>query len=522
MPETTTRAVDSTEGVNPTLKAVELTKRFRGVTALDAVSIDLCAGEVHALVGENGAGKSTLIKVINGLYPADEGVISLDDEPVAFNGPHEAWGFGISTVFQEINLEPFLSVAQNLFLGREPTRRWGFVDVKAINREAAVLLRRYGIDVDERRPLGSVGVAVQQMIAIVRAVSTEAKVVILDEPTSSLEPNEVEQLFRVIRILRDEGVALLYVSHDLDEIFEICDRVTVLRDGKLVHTGPVSGISPLELVAKMLGKDVRDVRSSGKTAFRDGDRVIGKQVLRATNLTRFRTLSDVTVDVNAGEVVGLAGLLGSGRTETVQGIFGLMHLDDGQVFVDSSPIKTGSPREAVAHGIGLLPEDRKAEGIVPTMSVRDNITLAAGEAVTRWGFISHSKVDALVEKFVDRLQVKLADVDQSIAELSGGNQQKVLIARLLCNDPSLLLLDEPTRGIDVGAKAEIQKLIDELAESGLAVILISSELEDVIEGSNRVFVLKDGTVVGELHGAEISEDAVMDLIAHGESRMERP
>jgi galactofuranose transport system ATP-binding protein len=514
MPESTMRAVHSEEVANPTLQAVELTKHFRGVTALDSVSIDLRGGEVHALVGENGAGKSTLIKLINGLYRADDGVISLDGEPVAFNGPHEAWQFGISTVFQEIDLEPFMSIAQNLFLGREPIRRWGLVDVKTMNRAAASLLRRYGVDVDERRTLGSVGVAVRQMIAIVRAVSTDAKVVILDEPTSSLEPNEVDQLFRMIRILRDEGVALLYVSHNLDEVFELCDRVTVLRDGKRVHTGPVSGVTPLQLVATMLGKEVQEVRASGKTAFEDDDRRIGKKVLQAVGLSRFRVLSDVTIDVNAGEVVGLAGLLGSGRTETVQGIFGLIPLDEGEVFVNSKPVKTGSPGAAVSNGIGLLPEDRKAEGIVPTMSVRDNITLAARRSATTWGFVSRSKVDALVERFVDRLQIKLADVDQSVAELSGGNQQKVLIARLLCNDPDIVMLDEPTRGIDVGAKAEIQRLIDELAADGLAVVLISSELEDVIEGSNRVFVLKEGSVVGELHGAEISEDAVMDLIAH--------
>ncbi len=509
------RAVHSEEVANPTLQAVELTKHFRGVTALDSVSIDLRGGEVHALVGENGAGKSTLIKLINGLYRADGGVITLDGSPVAFNGPHEAWELGISTVFQEINLEPFMSIAQNLYLGREPTRWGGLVDVKRMNRDAASLLRRYGIDADERRPLGSVGVAVQQMIAIVRAVSTDAKVVILDEPTSSLEPNEVEQLFDIIRMLRDDGVALLYVSHDLDEIFQICDRVTVLRDGKRVHTGPVAEIGPLELVATMLGKEVREVRTSGKTAFRGEMRQIGDEVLRATGLTRFRVLADVSVDVRAGEVVGLAGLLGSGRTETVQGIFGLMHLDEGEVAVKSTPIKTGSPGESVSKGIGLLAEDRKAEGIVPTMSVRDNITLAARRSVTRWGLVSRSRVDALVEGFVDRLQIKLADLDQSVAELSGGNQQKVLIARLLCTNPEVVMLDEPTRGIDVGAKAEIQRLIDELAANGLAVILISSELEDVIEGSNRIFVLKEGAVVGELRGDDISEESVIDLIAHG-------
>ncbi len=498
----------------PTLQAIDLTKRFPGVIALDAVSLDIYRGEVHALVGENGAGKSTLIKLINGVYRADEGELRLDGEPVSFAGPRQAWEAGISTTFQEINLEPFMTVAQNLLLGREPMRGFGLVDVKKMNADAARLLRRYGISVDERRPLGSVGVAVQQMIAIVRAVSTDAKVVILDEPTSSLEPNEVEQLFRVIRILRDDGVALLYVSHDLDEIFELCDQVTVLRDGRRVHTGPVAEITRLELVATMLGRDVQDVRSSGKTAFDIEGRSIGEPVLAASGLSRHRVLSDVSVDVRAGEVVGLAGLLGSGRSETVQGIFGLLRLDDGEIKVNQVVLKRGSPAAAVSEGVGLLPEDRKAEGIVPTMSVKDNITLAAGRSVAKWGFVSSSKVEEIVGKYVDRLQIKVTDLDQSVGELSGGNQQKVLLARLLCNDPDVVLLDEPTRGIDVGAKAEIQALIDELAVGGLAVILISSELEDVIEGSNRVFVLKEGMVVGELQGEAIHEDAVMDLIAH--------
>lgn len=497
----------------PTLQAVGLTKRFPGVTALDSVSIDFHAGEVHAVVGENGAGKSTLIKLFNGVYRSDEGALILDGSAVEFAGPREAWEAGISTTFQEINLQPFLSVAQNLHLGREPTRRFGLVDVQRMNTDATELLTRYGISIDVRKPLGSVGVAIQQMIAIVRAVSTDAKVVILDEPTSSLEPNEVEQLFRVIRILRDDNVALLYVSHTLDEIFEICDRVSVLRDGRLVHTGPVAEITRLQLVATMLGRDATEVRT-GKTAFNIEGRKPGSEpVLSVSGLTRFRMLNGVSFEVSPGEVVGLAGLLGSGRTETVESIFGLIGLDSGTVTMKGSSVKGGSPTTAVKRGIGLLPEDRNADGIVPTMSVKDNITLAANRSVAKWGFVSRAKVNKLVDHYVERLQIKVADVNQSVAELSGGNQQKVLLARLLCFDPEVVLLDEPTRGIDVGAKAEIQGLIDELALDGLAVILISSELEDVVEGSNRVLVLKDGTVVGVLVGDQISEESVMDIIA---------
>lgn len=500
--------------VQPALQTVGLTKRFPGVTALDSVSIDFHPGEVHAVVGENGAGKSTLIKIINGVYRADEGTLILNRTPVDFDGPREAWESGISTTFQEINLQPFLSVAQNLYLGREPTHRLGLVDTRKMNTDATELLARYGMSIDVRRPLGSVGVAVQQMIAIVRSVSTDAKVVILDEPTSSLEPSEIEQLFRVIRILRDDKVALLYVSHAMDEIFEICDRVSVLRDGKLVHTGAVADITRLQLVATMLGRDAREVRTSGKTAFSiEGRRPGSEPVLSASGLTRSRMLNGVSLEVSAGEVVGLAGLLGSGRTETVESIFGLIDLDAGTVRMNGSTVKSGSPTTSVKRGIGLLPEDRKADGIIPAMSVKENITLAANRSVAKWGFVARSKVNALVEHYVERLQIKVADVNQSVAELSGGNQQKVLLARLLCTEPEVVLLDEPTRGIDVGAKAEIQQLIDELALGGLAVILISSELEDVVEGSNRVVVLKDGAVIGVLVGEEISEQSVMDIIA---------
>jgi ribose transport system ATP-binding protein len=318
----------------------------------------------------------------------------------------------------------------------------------------------------------------------------------------------------VIRILRDDDVALLYVSHTMDEIFEICDQVSVLRDGSLVHTGPVADITRLQLVATMLGREAREVRTSGKTAFNIEGRSPGSEpILSASGLTRSRLINGVSLDVSAGEVVGLAGLLGSGRTETVESIFGLIDLDSGTVTMNGSPVKVGSPTTSVERGIGLLPEDRNADGIVPTMSVKDNITLAANRSVAKWGFVSRAKVNNLVDHYVERLQIKVADVNQSVAELSGGNQQKVLLARLLCFEPEVVLLDEPTRGIDVGAKAEIQRLIDELALDGLAVILISSELEDVVEGSNRVLVLKDGTVVGVLVGDQISEQSVMDIIA---------
>ena len=499
------------------LEARNVSKGFPGVVALARVSLELRPGEVHALVGENGAGKSTLIKVLTGVHGPDDGEVRFLGEVAHFEQPSDAWAAGISTTYQEINLVPQMTVARNLFLGREPLTRLGLVDVGRMNDEAAELLRRYRVDVSVRSPIRDLGVGVQQMVAIVRAISTHPKVVILDEPTSSLEPREVERLSGVIGLLRDSGVALLYVTHKLDEVFRLCDRVTVLRDGRRVHTGPVAEISRLELVATMLGRKVSEVQREGMTKFGHDETDVGRRrVLEAKELTRRHLLHRVSVDVREREVVGLAGLLGSGRTETAMAIFGAQALDEGTIEVSGEMVRLGSPRHAINAGIALLPEDRKAEGIVPGLSVRDNIALAALPALTRRGFVSRRRVEAVVDRFIERLRIKTKDPNQPVSELSGGNQQKVLLARMLCMNPKVLILDEPTRGIDVGAKAEVQSLVGELASEGLGVLLISSELEEVIEGSDRVTVLRGGTVLGSLTGDEISEDRIMDLIAHGD------
>ncbi len=496
----------------PVLAAVGITKHFAGVNALDAVSLELHAGEVHALVGENGAGKSTLIKVLTGVHPPDGGTITYLGDTVSLASPRAAWDIGISTTFQEITLVPLMSVARNLHLGHEPRTRWRLLDVDTMNRQADALLRRYGIDIDVRRPVVSFGAGVQQMIAIVRAVSTDARVVILDEPTSSLEPTEVAQVFATIRRLRAAGVALLFVSHNLDEVFEISDRITILRDGRRARTSTVADTTKLEVIATMLGRDVAEVRSAGRTSF-TRDQVVGTDVvLDAVGLDRRHQLHDVSVAVHSGEVVGLAGLLGSGRSETVKAIFGTQRLDRGTVRVGGRRVRTGSPGASLAAGTALLPEDRKAEGIVPQMSVRDNIVLMSFGRVSRWGFILPGRVDRLVSQYIARLGIKTAGGRQTIAQLSGGNQQKALLARLLCTDPKLLLLDEPTRGIDVGAKAEVQTLVQQLADQGRGIVLISSELEDVVEGSTRVVVLNRGTVVGELGRNEIAEHRIIELM----------
>ncbi|MFJ3990928.1 sugar ABC transporter ATP-binding protein [Streptomyces sp. NPDC090032] len=493
-----------------------LSKSFPGVRALDGVDLALRAGEVHALIGENGAGKSTLIKVLTGVYRPDAGDITYQGRPVSFATPLEAQHAGISTIYQEVNLIPLLSVARNLFLGREPRNRFGLLDFGRMHREAEETLRAYGVRVDVRRPLRMLGVGAQQMVALARAVATDARVVIMDEPTSSLEPREVETLFEVIRRLRAEGIAVIYVSHRLDELYAVCDTVTVLRDGCRVHTGRLTDLDRLTLVSTMLGRDMGEVRSEGVTKFTgDHHAADSEPVLSARNLTVPHKLLGVSLDIRPGEVVGLGGLLGSGRTETAKAISGALPSKAGSVTVAGVPLRAGSTPAAIRAGISLLPEDRKSEGIVPGLSVRENIALAALPRLSRFGLVSEAQVDKIVDTFVKRLRIKASSPHQKVGELSGGNQQKVLLARWLAMHPKVLLLDEPTRGIDVGAKAEVQKLVDELAEDGLGVLLISSDLEELIEGSDRVVVLKDGAVVGELTGDDVTEDKLMHTIAAG-------
>ncbi|WP_205650507.1 sugar ABC transporter ATP-binding protein [Actinoplanes solisilvae] len=489
-------------------------KHFAGVRALDDVSLSLHAGEVHALVGENGAGKSTLIKIMTGVQRPDGGDLSYQGRPVSFTRPRDAQAAGISTIYQEVNLVPLRSVAANLFLGREPVNRFGLIDYRRMHRAAAGILARYGIAVDVRSRLGELGLGVQQMIAVARALSMNARVIIMDEPTSSLEPREVDLLLGVVAMLRDQQVAVLYVTHKLDEVFRACDRVTVLRDGRVAHSGPVAGTTRLRLVAAMLGRDIDQVRRHGATTFGDEQRdTTGAPLLRAEALSRRPVLDDVSVDVHAGEVVGLAGLLGSGRTETAKAVFGVDPLDSGSIRIGGRRARRWSPAAAIRAGLGMVPEDRKAEGVIADLSVRDNIVLAALPRITVGGFLSKRRQAALVDTFVKRLQIKISHPGQKVRELSGGNQQKVLLARMLCLHPKVLILDEPTRGIDIGAKAEIQALIDELAGLGIGVLLISSELEEVVEGADRVLVLRDGAVVGTFRGDEVTEDRIMRTIA---------
>ncbi len=500
-------------GGDEVLATREVTKSFGGVQALGGVDFALAAGEIHALVGENGAGKSTLIKVLTGVYQPDGGELWYAGSPVTFSSPSQAQHRGISTIYQEVNLVPLLSVARNIFLGREPRSRFGLIDSRSIEREAAELCQRLGIDVDVTEDLGRLGLGTQQMVALARAVSVESRVVIMDEPTSSLEAREVATLFDVARGLRDSGVALVFVSHRLDELWELCDSVTVLRDGLRVHTGPMAALSKLELVSLMLGRSVEGVQRGGATEFGDSHLQATEPTLAVRGLSVRRRLSDIDLEVRPGEVVGLGGLLGAGRSETVKAIYGALPAQQGEVTVNGRRVRRDSVRSALRSGIALLSEDRKAEGIIPDLSVRDNIALAVLPRMSRLGVVSEAKIDALVTTFMKRLRIKASSPDQKVGSLSGGNQQKVLLARWLCTEPAVFLLDEPTRGIDVGAKREVQALIDELAANGLSVVLISSEMEELVEGADRVLVLRAGAVAATLAGDDLDNDRMLAALA---------
>jgi ribose transport system ATP-binding protein len=500
---------------DPLLAMRDINKRFQGVQALSAASLEVDPGEIMALVGQNGAGKSTLIKVLTGAYRRDSGSILFAGRAIDFASPQAAQRGGVSTIYQEINLVPFRSVAENVFLGREH-RRYGLLDWGRMNAEAADLLRRFAVEIDVRRPLMEFSTAIQQMVAIARAVSFKAQLVIMDEPTSSLDEREVAVLFDVMRRLRAEGVAVIFVGHRLDELYRVCDRVTVMRDGRTVMASRMADIGKLNLIAAMLGRDLETVRAHS-TGFSAAHAAAGGVVLSAEGLRIGHKVRDARIEVRERQIVGLAGLLGSGRTEVARAIFGADPPDAGTIAMSGRTVSPQEPFEAIALGVGYCSEDRKADGIVPDMSVRENMTLSILPRLTSMGIVDEARQREIVDKFMKRLAIKASSAEQKIRELSGGNQQKVLLARWLCTDPKLLILDEPTRGIDVGAKAEIQALIRELADQGLGVLMISSELEEITEGADRVFVLSDGRTVADLSHAEASAGAIIAAMAHGDA-----
>jgi monosaccharide-transporting ATPase len=492
-------------------------KSFPGVQALSNVDFTLKRGEIHALVGENGAGKSTLIKIMTGVERLDEGTITLEGNEASIKSPQHAQTLGISTVYQEVNLCTNLTVAENILLGREP-RKFGGIDWKGMNDRADRLLRRLNINIDVTQPLGMYSVAIQQMASIVRAleISSANKILILDEPTSSLDANETQKLFEVMRKLKDEGMAIIFITHFIDQVYQVADRITVLRNGNLVGTYETGSLSHLELIAKMIGRSLSDFADMSRIKLESSKHIKEDALLQARGLGRSGDIEPFDLDLHAGEVVGLAGLLGSGRTETAGLLFGIEKPDSGSVTVNGKSVKDYTPLGSIKRGVALCPEDRKDAGIVDDLTVRENIILAIQANKGWFRHLSKQQQYELAEKYINLLNISTPTADQPVKNLSGGNQQKVILARWLATNPQVLILDEPTRGIDVGAKAEIQKLVLELAEEGKACVFISSELEEVLRTSHRIAVLRNREKVTEFSG-EVDEQKIMQAMAGSES-----
>jgi monosaccharide-transporting ATPase len=500
---------------SPVVQMTGISVEFPGVKALDDVDFTLRPGEIHALMGENGAGKSTLIKALTGVYSVSEGTITIDGEVRAFSGPAAAQAAGISTVYQEVNLCSNLSVAENIMLGHEP-RRAGVVDWRAVRREARTYLRRLDLDLDPRSSLSSHSLAVQQLVAISRAMVLDARVVVLDEPTSSLDATEVAQLFGVMRSLRDQGVAVLFVSHFLEQVYAISDRMTILRNGRLVGEHLTAELPRRDLISRMIGASLQALEELEETPTRvPAARTQTAPRLQAIGLGRRGSVAPFDLTLYEGEVVGLAGLLGSGRTELARLLTGADRPDTGQLSLAGRVTRLRTPRSALARKVAYSSEDRKSEGIVGQLTVRENILLGV-QAERGWlRKVPQKRADEIVDRYIKALDIRPPDQGVLISNLSGGNQQKVLLARWLATAPRVLVLDEPTRGIDIGAKAEIQKLVADLANQGMTVVFISAELEEVLRLSHRIAVLRDREKIAELVNDGLTVDDVVSLIAGG-------
>ena len=498
------------------LKMQGICMTFPGVKALEGVDLTLKKGEIRALMGENGAGKSTLIKCLTGVNKFEAGEIYLEgfDHHIVNKDTMDAQKKGISTVYQEVNLCPNLSVAENLYIGREPLTKLGTVNRKAMNRQAAVLMKQLELDVDVTRNLEEYSLALQQMIAIARAVDMDCKVLILDEPTSSLDDREVEKLFTMMRRLKEKGVGIIFVTHFLEQVYAVCDGITVLRNGQLVGEYEIADLPRVKLVAAMMGKDFDDLASIKPET--TGDKRKEPMVIEARGLSHAGTIKPFDLDIHKGEVIGLTGLLGSGRSELARTIYGADRAQTGTLKVKGKEVKVKNPIDAMHLGMGLLPDDRKAEGIVADLSVRENIILAIQAKQGVLKKIPMAKQCEIADKYIDLLQIKCASRETLIKQLSGGNQQKVILARWLATNPDFLILDEPTRGIDIGTKTEIQKLVLKLADEGKSLIFISSEIEEMLRTCNRMAVLRDGQKVGEIDEADMNQMNVMKAIAGGE------
>lgn len=485
------------------LQMEHIRKIFPGVIALDDVQFELCQGKVHILLGENGAGKSTLMKILSGAYQKTAGRILLEGADIEIKSPGHAQAMGISIIYQELNLVPYLSAGENIFLGREPTIIPGVVDFGKLYVKAQMLLDGLGVEINAKTPVAELGIAQQQMVEVAKALSLDARILIMDEPTSSLTEQEIGQLFAAIRKLRDKGVAIVYISHRMEELFEIGDRVTVLRDGRYIGTHEISEISKDELIQMMVGRQLTQQYPKRSAS-------MGEEVLRVENLAVKGKLNNISFSLRKGEVLGIAGLLGSGRTELARAIFGLERIESGSIYVKKKMRKIRSPQKAINLGLGFLTEDRKMQGLVMLLSVKENIALPSVARLSRFGVMNTAEETEAAQRFVNDLRIKTPSLEQKVMFLSGGNQQKVVLSKWLCSHAEILIFDEPTRGVDIGAKVEIYELMNELTTKGVAIIMISSELPEILGMSDRILVMAQGTIAGQF----LSEEANQEKILH--------
>ena len=490
------------------LEMIDIKKSFSGIYALSGINFSLEMGEVHALLGENGAGKSTLIKVLGGIYKPDSGTIKINGQEVEINGVSDAQEKGIGIIHQEIVLVPYLTVAQNLFLGREIKTKFGTVDMRETNRRAGEMLANLGVNIHPDTLVESLTIAQQQMVEICKALMVDAKVLIMDEPTAALTERETETLFKVMKSLREKGVSIVYISHRMEEIFELCDRITILRDGTYIGTEEISKIDMDGVVRMMIGREIGE-------RFPKRDAKIGDVVLKVEGLTKEKLFHDVSFEVRAGEVLGVAGLMGAGRTEIMRALFGCIARDRGSIYIDGEKVKIKNPEQAIKAGIGFITEDRKTEGLLLEKSIADNIEIVNLKAVSQKGVLSKRKEKDLVYKEIEEFRIKCFGPWHECDNLSGGNQQKVVLAKWIATNPKILILDEPTRGVDIGAKKEIYHVINQMASLGVAVIMVSSELPEVLGMSDRIMVVREGEVRGILDGKEADQEKIMTLATGG-------
>ena len=496
-----------------TVSALEMngiSKTYPGVRALDNVSFAVAKGEVHALVGENGAGKSTLMKILAGAQPMDSGEILIGGELVHITTPQKAMDLGVSIIYQEFNLVPYLNAAENIFLGREPKGRLpGFINFSEMYSEAQRVIDQLGVKLNVRTPVNRLSVAQQQMVEIAKATSRNASIIAMDEPSATLTEHELLSLFELIRSLKQKSVSIIYISHRLEEVFQIADTVTVLRDGHLVGTKPVAESDRNDLIHMMVGRELKEVIPKEAAE-------ITKPALTVKNLTRKGVIEDINFTVRQGEILGIAGLVGAGRTELARAVFGADPIDEGEIWLNGTQVHVRSPKDAIRLGIGLVTEDRKALGLILGMVVRENISLANLDAITRLGFVNRREEKRVAVQFIEDLMIKTPSVEQQVQNLSGGNQQKVVLAKWLFTQSRVLIFDEPTRGIDVGSKVEIYQLMNKLAASGVAIIMISSELPEILGMSDRILVMHEGRIAGELSREEATQEKIMHLATGGQ------